>query len=519
MTPDRSAAPYRIHESVVKPLPIRSSSSDRFPLGNLKSWRSDHLGTVAWSLRSTLRQSRHINSNQQIIGQLTQEDAFSRRQQKYRDEFHIKGIRAGQQVHVTLTTGAFSPLLELYNARQNKLLWSGEEGTVFNSDGSTSNGLTFKVNPKTPYVVRVTSSLNREMGAYRLQIKTVKAIERSGYNFFWGYGAVDAAAAVAKAAHLKHPFRDLSAQSHVEGKTWGATNIQAPATWSRGYTGRDVVVAVVDTGVDYKHPDLKPNLWSNTREIPNNGVDDDRNGYVDDVHGWNVIKRNNNPMDRNGHGTHVAGIIAATKNDFGTTGIAYNAKIMPVQVLDKDGFGTQNQVAEGIRYAVKNGADVINLSLGGEEAASSQLKQALVFAHQAGVVVVMAAGNERHTRGATKPDEPAGQAIDGLGIAVGAIDNLRRVAGFSNPAGNRQLTYVVAPGVNIYSTVPKGVYSWSNNSEAQGTYDFYTGTSMATPYVAGVVALMLSANPRLTPTAVARILQQTANANGLSVEI
>ncbi len=123
---------------------------------------------------------------------------------------------------------------------------------------------------------------------------------------------------------------------------------------------------MVDTGVDYTHPDLDGNIWTNSREIAGNGVDDDGNGYVDDVHGWDFVGNDNAPLDADGHGTHVSGTIAAENNGVGITGVAYNAKIMPVRVLDENGSGTNAAIAAGIRYAADNGARVINLSLGEE---------------------------------------------------------------------------------------------------------------------------------------------------------
>lgn len=311
----------------------------------------------------------------------------------------------------------------------------------------------------------------------------------SNYNSISGYGLVNAAAAVGKALN-QAPFADVP---NLGGNNWGADLIKAPEVWNKGYTGRGITVAVVDTGVDYTHPDLAGNIWTNTREIAGNNRDDDNNGYVDDIYGWNFNGNNNNTMDVNGHGTHVAGTIAGIRNNIGVTGIAYNSKIMPVKALGDNGSGSYSAIAQGVRYAANNGAKVINLSLGGS-VGSSELQAAIQYASSKGAIVVMAAGNS----GGAKPAFPASYATN-WGIAVGAVDRNKNFASFSNQAGgNPALAYVTAPGVSVYSTTP-------NN-----TYQTYRGTSMATPHVAGVVALMLSANPYLTELQIRDILTQTA---------
>jgi hypothetical protein len=143
---------------------------------------------------------------------------------------------------------------------------------------------------------------------------------------------------------------------------WSVNAINAPEAWAQGYTGQGVVVAVIDTGVQFNHPDLNSQIYINAGEIGGNGIDDDRNGYVDDTSGWDFYSGDNYADDGNGHGTHVAGIIAAAANGFGATGVAPGAKIMPIRVLGSDGSGSTNSVAAGIRYAVDNGADIINLA-------------------------------------------------------------------------------------------------------------------------------------------------------------
>jgi subtilisin family serine protease len=313
----------------------------------------------------------------------------------------------------------------------------------------------------------------------------------SSYNSNNGFGTVNAGKAVSEAAG-QNPYTDVPA---IGGNNWGADLIKAPTVWNNGYTGNGVVVAVLDTGVDYNHEDLRNNIWTNTNEIAGNGIDDDGNGYVDDVRGWNFDSNSNNVYDNNGHGTHVSGTIAGENNGFGVTGIAYNAKIMPVKVLDENGSGSYSAIAKGIYYAVNNGARIINLSLGGYFS-NDTLKSAIEYASSKNVIVVMAAGND----GDSSPAYPARYA-NNHGIAVGAVDRNNQLADFSNRSGSREIAYVTAPGVDINSTLPGNQYG------------NYSGTSMATPHVAGVVALMLSANPSLTESQVRNILTKTAANN------
>ncbi|MCC5658649.1 S8 family serine peptidase [Nostoc sp. XA010] len=317
---------------------------------------------------------------------------------------------------------------------------------------------------------------------------TTNTFSTQNYNSTNGYGLINGAAAVARGIG-QNTFADVA---DLGGNNWGADLVKAPEVWAQGYTGKGVVVAVVDTGVDYNHEDLKNNIWTNTKEIAGNSIDDDGNGYIDDNYGWNFSDQNNNTLDNNGHGTHVSGTIAGENNNYGVTGIAYDAKIMPVKVLNESGSGSYSSISKGIRYAVDNGANVINLSLGGASSNRS-LESAINYASSKGVIVVMAAGND----GDSSPDYPARYAYKS-GIAVGAVDKNNNMPDFSNRSGANEISYVTAPGVKVYSSVPNNQYAT------------YSGTSMAAPHVAGVVALMLSANPNLTDAQVRQIVAETA---------
>ncbi len=316
------------------------------------------------------------------------------------------------------------------------------------------------------------------------------------YSSTSGYGLVDAAMAVAKALEEPSPFADVV---DTYAKTWGIDRVKAPEVWQQGYTGEDVVVAVLDTGVDYNHTDLNDNIWMNSDEIAGNNLDDDGNGYIDDVYGWNFADNDNEPLDKNGHGTHIAGTIAGENNDFGVTGIAYNAQIMPVKVLDDSGNGTWTGIANGIRYAVDNGARVLNLSLG-SNSGNTEIQQAIEYASDREAIVIMAAGN-----GAGSSSTYPAQYATKWGLAVGAVKKDGNLAYFSNKAGSdSNLAYVTAPGDRIYST------ALNNN------YRYDAGTSMATPYVAGVVALMLDANPNLTDAQVRSLITSNEDFNDSS---
>lgn len=316
----------------------------------------------------------------------------------------------------------------------------------------------------------------------------------TGYNLNYGYGLVNAAAVVAQVTQ-QSPYANVP---NLGGNSWNLDLVNAPEVWAQGFTGEGVVVAVVDTGVDYTHPDLDANIWVNSGEVAGNGIDDDGNGYIDDVRGWDFANNDNTPLDLNGHGTHVAGTIAAENNGTGSIGVAYNARIMPVRVLDADGGGTLSNVAAGIRYAANNGARVINLSLGGGY--SDEVASAVQYAAERGAIVVMASGNEF----SASPGFPANLATQ-WGIAVGAVNINSQLANFSNDAGLLAVNYVVAPGVDIYSTLPTNGYENSS------------GTSMATPHVAGVVALMLSGRPTLTTEQAISALTNTATRTGITV--
>lgn len=250
--------------------------------------------------------------------------------------------------------------------------------------------------------------------------------------------------------------------------------------------GKGTVVAVIDTGVDYTHKDLADNIWVNEGEIPGNGIDDDGNGYVDDVHGVDFVDGDSDPMDEHGHGTHVAGIIAMTPGNGGGVGVAYGAKIMCVRAGQANGSFASSDIAKAIKYAADNGADVINMSFAGT-GKSFLVETALQDAFPSCVLVAAAGNDGLPTNDAkqvgylfTEDIYPAGYKYV---IGVMATDNNQSLAYFSNwdfLEGQNCEYEIAAPGVNIYSTLPGNRYAcWS-------------GTSMATPNVAAVAAILRS---------------------------
>ena len=262
------------------------------------------------------------------------------------------------------------------------------------------------------------------------------------------------------------------------GQLWGIQRIGASSFWPAA----SVVVAVVDTGVDYTHPDLTSQMWQNSAEIAGNGQDDDRNGIVDDVYGADFFSGDGNPMDENSHGTHVSGTIAgAANNSVGVAGVAPQAKIMAMRFLGPTGSGSTSGGIKAIDYAVAKGAKVINNSWGGG-GSSLALSAAIDRAQAAGVLVVASAGNDGKNLDSS-PSFPAAYPQDAV-ISVAATDSSERLASFSNYSSG--LVDLGAPGVSIISSVLGGGYA------------SYQGTSMAAPHVSGAAALLWGLYPNAT---------------------
>lgn len=256
------------------------------------------------------------------------------------------------------------------------------------------------------------------------------------------------------------------------------------------------IVAVIDTGVDYNHTIFRNSgaMWRNTAEVAGNGIDDDGNGFVDDIYGWNFYGRNNNPMDDDDHGTHVAGIVLGVGQDiFPTTWEPAKIRIMVLKFLGADGSGSTSDAVAAIYYAVNNGAQIINNSWGGSSY-SQALHDALTYAYDRHVFITAAAGNTGKNNDSVDM-YPANYPVPGQ-ISVAATNDTDNMASFSNFGVSK--VGLAAPGVSILSAVP-----------AEG-YRFMSGTSMASPFVAGLAALVLREAPDLTGYQIKNLIMNNA---------
>lgn len=279
-------------------------------------------------------------------------------------------------------------------------------------------------------------------------------------------------------------FRDGTLWAlHNTGQSGGArgADIGAPAGWDSVNSAPEVIVAVIDSGARYTHSDLAANLWTNPGEIAGNGLDDDGNGVVDDVHGINAIANSGDPMDDDGHGTHVAGIIGAVgNNDRGVVGVMWNARLMLCKFTDATGEGFLSDAIQCIDYARRQGARIMNASWG-STGPSLLLRAAIDRARQAGILFVTAAGNETNDNDAT-PDYPSAFPLDNI-VSVAATTRTDELADYSN-FGTATVD-LAAPGSAIYST-------WNLGDD---DYEFLSGTSMAAPCVTGALALLQARFP------------------------
>ena len=306
-------------------------------------------------------------------------------------------------------------------------------------------------------------------------------------------------------------FAELDYMAHAIGLTpddpyfpnqWYLEKIGAPDAWDVQTGSQDVIIALLDSGVQTDHPDLQSQLWTNPDEIPGNGIDDDANGKIDDLHGWHfyhtwyfgdpVPLEDENITDDFGHGTHVAGIAAAAGNNaIGIAGLAWGTRLMPVKVLDQYGSGLHSEIAAGIMYAADNGARVINLSLGGTDE-SQTLRDAIDYARTKGILVTAAAGNDGGPVLFPANYPPV--------LAVAATDANDLHPSYSNFGPQIDLA---APGSQIYST-------WYRTN-----YFTRSGTSMAAPQVAAAAALLWSQQPGLSLVQIESLLLENTDDLGL----
>ena len=267
----------------------------------------------------------------------------------------------------------------------------------------------------------------------------------------------------------------------VDGKA--GADISATKAWAITTGNRAISVAVIDTGVDYTHQELKDNIFVNTAEIAGNGIDDDANGFIDDIHGWNFAGvSTNDPMDDNEHGTHCSGTIGA-KGDDGNkiAGVTWETRILPIKFLTGGGSGTLDDAVKSIHYATKMKVNIMSNSWGGG-GFSQAMFDAIKEAKDAGILFIAAAGNDGQNSD-TSPHYPAGYQVENV-MAIAASTNLDTLASFSTYG--KRTVHLAAPGHKIYSSVPKN------------GYDTFSGTSMATPHVSGAAALLWGTNTSMS---------------------
>jgi subtilisin family serine protease len=267
------------------------------------------------------------------------------------------------------------------------------------------------------------------------------------------------------------------------GRQWALRSTRAPRTWA-ATLGDGVPVAVLDSGLDLSNPDFADNVWTNPGDVPGNGLDDDGNGFVDDVHGADTVGWDGDPSDGLGHGTAVASVIAARgDNGFGLSGMAWNAQVMPVKVLHDDGWGTTATVIAGLDYAIDEGARIVNMSLNGSEP-SQALDDAIHAAEARGVLVVTSAGNDGRNRDRV-PSYPASERSPSI-VTVASAD--RRGALAPGSAFGRASVDIAGPGDKILT------------SDLGGRFSRRSGTSFAAAYVTGAAALLAAAHPAASAT-------------------
>lgn len=313
---------------------------------------------------------------------------------------------------------------------------------------------------------------------------------------------------------------------------WYLQKIKAIEAWDKKRESPEVIIAILDSGVQINHPDLKSNIWLNKKEIANNNIDDDRNGFIDDLNGWDFVNNVADPAPKfkpdfteDGilHGTIIAGIAAASGNNAaGVAGITWKARIMPLKILDDKGEGSASKVIKAIDYAIANGANIINLSFVGF-GYSNGLDEAIKRAYNAGLIIVAAGGNEVGQGDGYYLDEtpmyPA--CLDGANgenrvIGVAATDTIDQKTTFSS-FGNKCID-IAAPGVSVFSTVVYSPDNQINDQPFNKYYDgYWSGTSVAVPMVSGALALIESANPALNRDEIIKtLLDNTDNISRLN---
>lgn len=275
------------------------------------------------------------------------------------------------------------------------------------------------------------------------------------------------------------------------------------SAWDIATGSEQMTIAVIDTGFFLDHPDFSGRTWINNLEIPNNGIDDDNNGYIDDVYGWDFVNQDNMPLDDHGHGTNCASIIGATSdNNIGISGVNWNSKIMNLKALNSNNSGSYANMANSLYYAADNGAKIISMSIGGL-ASSQTITNAISYLNNHDVLLVVCMMNTNNS----DVYYPAGHSLTHNNvIAVGASDaNDHRTSPFfwSETSGSNYGSHI--------NLIAPGNYIWGLGNTSNNLYNYWGGTSQATPLVAGIASLILEVNPNLTPSEIRSLLQNTAD--------
>ncbi len=373
-------------------------------------------------------------------------------------------------------------------------------------------------------IVKFRPGLKAAQKAAMIQGQQVKEFKTIGYEH-WKIGNKSVESTVAELE--KNPNIEFAEPNYLlyaletpndpsYGQLWGMNNtgqadgggtpgtvdadIDAPEAWSVFHGSNAVTVAVIDTGIDYTHPDLAANAWTNPGEIAGNGIDDDANGYIDDIHGWDFANGDNDPMDDNDHGTHCSGTIGGVGNNgVGVAGVNWNVKIMGCKFLTSAGSGSTADAISCIEYATLMGVDVMSNSWGGG-GYDAALEAAIVAANAADIFFIAAAGNSGVDTDASA-NYPSCYNVPNV-IAVLATNNRdQRVVepGWWSSNYGATTVDIGAPGLYIYSTIPGNAY------------DSFSGTSMATPHVAGAMAMLRGRFPTISVAAGKNLLMTIGN--------
>jgi subtilisin family serine protease len=339
-----------------------------------------------------------------------------------------------------------------------------------------------------------------DVGILEKQLSSTNDVITFEPNFIWS--AIGSTSTAPKDDDRTDPWPELPPRLPRRGrkdpqlqKVWSLDKVGASEAWKIANNASNIIVGVIDSGVDYNHEDLVNNIWRNQAEIPNDGIDNDGNGFVDDVVGWDFVHGDNLPWDDNGHGTHTAGTLGATGgNGVGISGVSQRASILPLKFLSAAGEGTTEDAIRAIQYAVASGARVLSNSWGGETY-SRALEDAIVSAGRSDVLFVAAAGNDSSDNDSL-PLYPAAYPLSNV-LAVAATDRNDHLADFSNYGFTT--VHLAAPGDFIWSTTPRNKYS------------VMSGTSMACPLVAGASVLLRAFRPELNALEIKDILLSSSD--------